>query len=198
VKPQHLLPAGVGPRHPQGQQSGLGTGGNKSDHLRPGHHLPDKPCPSQLKAVAGAVVGAQGHLFRHRCLNLIGDMPQEQGAVAHPVVNKLLPIHIPLPGPLGLLNVKGEGIYVASVMGYPCGQHLCCLPVQRLTGPILLFKPLQDLAHLLDLPVSRTGFLEIRVRCGELERTETNLGTNLRSASALSPVRHERVQCLQW
>src|SRR3990172_8403582 len=46
---------------------------------------------------------------------------QQQGAVPHHVVDDFVAVHVPLAGPLGALDVEGEGDEVADVVGDAVG-----------------------------------------------------------------------------
>jgi hypothetical protein len=62
------------------------------------------------------------HLFDH-CLADVGRaMAEEQGAMAHPVVDVAVTIDVPLVGAFGTLDVHRERLHASIVVGHPVGK----------------------------------------------------------------------------
>src|SRR5262249_14661309 len=66
--------------------------------------------------MAGAVVRPPRCLLDHRIPHVRWVMPHEQGTVAHPVVDILPAIHIPLVGAIGALDKNGKWLHAAVIV----------------------------------------------------------------------------------
>ncbi len=72
---------------------------------------------------------------------------QKQGPVTHNVVDELVAVHVPLAGPAGPLDVKGERFEVPRVVGDAAGERLLGLLVKPERGWVQLPVALGDGGH---------------------------------------------------
>ena len=70
------------------------------------------------------------HLPPHRRDDRRVAVAQQQRPVAGPVVDQLVAVHVPLAGALGAVEVDGERLQVAQVVGDAVGEEAARLLVQ--------------------------------------------------------------------
>ena len=143
-----LRPAGRGARQPDGQMRRLRSRHREPHHLGRGDEPRDPVGPLDLQLVAGAVVGALAHLPLDRLDHRGVGVPEEQGPVAHPVVDVLPPVHVPLPGPGRPRHVQGKRDQVAAVVRDPARDDAARpLPLRPGAGQGLPVSFCDRLAH---------------------------------------------------
>ena len=96
VETHQPLPAGEGAGETHGHHCRLGAGAGEAHHLRRRHQALHPLRPAYLHLMAGAVVGALLELLRGRPRDLRVRVAEEEGAVAHYVVDNLVAVHVPL------------------------------------------------------------------------------------------------------
>ncbi len=108
---------GEGPREAQGHVGGLGAGAGEADALGAGNQAADPLAPLDLGGVGGAVVGAAQGLVADGVPDVRRVMAEEEGAVAHPVVDVAVSVGVPFEDALGPFDVDREGPHPAAVVG---------------------------------------------------------------------------------
>ena len=88
----------------------------KRTHSALGIRLRDLLGPGHLELVAGAVVGALVDLLGHGRGHGGIVVAQNQRAVAHPVVDQLVAVDVPLARAVGAFDVDRKGREVAAVV----------------------------------------------------------------------------------
>ena len=78
--------------------------------------------PGDFELVASAIVGAFVDLLGDRGGDLWMVVPQQQRAVAHPVVDELVAVDVPLAAAVGPLDVDREWDEIATVVGDATGD----------------------------------------------------------------------------
>ena len=74
--------------------------------------------------MAGTIVRTPRRLLEHRIPHVRRVMPHEQGAVAHPVVDILPAIHIPLVGAIGTLDKNGKRLHASVIVGHAIREEI--------------------------------------------------------------------------
>src|SRR6266446_3451198 len=123
---------------------GLGARHREAHHLARRDELLDELSPPDLELVRGAEVRPARHLPLDRLDDGRIAVPEEQGAMAHPVVDVLVAVHVPLAHAGRAVDVDGERREMADVVRDPAGDHFARAIVQR--GGLRMQRPvsLQD------------------------------------------------------
>src|SRR4029453_699586 len=128
---QELRAAGVGARHAHRQVRGLGAGHREARQLAGGDQLVDQLGPPHLERVAGAQVGAARHLLLHGAHGRGVAVAREERAVAHPVVDVLVAVDVPLAAAGRAIDVDRMRGQVTDVVGDPAWNRLARLLGER-------------------------------------------------------------------
>ena len=119
-----LRAAGEGAGEADRHHRRLGAGAVEAHLLATGDEVDDLPRPLDLEAVGGAVVGAGLHLLRDRRDHIRVAVAEDEGAVAHDVVDQLVAVGVPFVAALGAVDVDREGVEAAGVVGQAAGKDL--------------------------------------------------------------------------
>src|SRR5262249_55762318 len=121
---------------------GLGAGDGEAQQLGARDQPRDQLGPAHLELVAGAEVSAASDLLLHRAHDCRMAVAQEERAVAHPVVDVLVAVDVPLAGAGRALDVGRERSQMADVVGDTAGNRMArALPERgglRVLGAVLL------------------------------------------------------------
>jgi hypothetical protein len=119
---EHAGPAGGDPRQPQGHHGRLGARRHEADALGAGHQPLHPGAPFDLPLVTGADVRAVSDLAAHGLHDGGVAVPQQQGAVAGPVVDQVAALDRSLVAALGVVHIHGERLEVAQVVRDAAGK----------------------------------------------------------------------------
>ncbi len=119
-----LSPPGKSPGKTHGKLGRLGARTYKTHLVSCGHQLTDQLGPSNLKLMTTPKMGSPCHLLLDRLHQFRVGMTQKQCTMAHPVVNILIAVHIPLFRAVGPVDVWGKGSQMTPIMGKSTGKDL--------------------------------------------------------------------------
>ena len=116
------VPPGRRPREPEREHGRLGPRRGEAHPVDRGDGGGDPLGPLDLEAAPGAEVSALVELAVDRLDDRGVGVAEEEGAVAHGVVDQLTPVDEPLPRPPGPLDVDRRTVRAGHVGGPP-GEH---------------------------------------------------------------------------
>src|SRR5436309_3060890 len=105
-----------GAGEPHGHVGGLGARRGEANALGARHEAADPLAPLDFLFVTGAVMRAAQRLLAHGVGHLSRVVAEEQGAVAHPVVDVAIAVDVPLVGALGPGDVERTRLHAAVDM----------------------------------------------------------------------------------
>ena len=140
-EPQDVGLAGVSSRQTKGKHRRFRAGRREPHALRRGHKPLHQSRPLDLLTVAGAEVRPLLQRIGYRLNHLRPPMAEQQGAVAHDVVNVLVAVDVPLAAAVGVSYDNGERHHVAGVVGHPIGEETHSVDVCR-RGPLVVLRVL--------------------------------------------------------
>ena len=112
-----LVAAGVGAGEADGHHRRFGAGGVEADASGRRARAFGSSRPTPFRARGGAVVGAVGDLSGDGADERRVGVAEEEGAVAHDVIDDFVAVDVPFAGAEGVVDVDGEGGEVADVVG---------------------------------------------------------------------------------
>ncbi len=119
---------------PHGHVGGLGARSGEA-HALGARHEPAHPlAPLDFLLVTRAVVGAAQRLLAHGLRHLSRIVPQEQRAMAHPVVDIAVAVDVPLVGAVGAGDIERERLHAAVVVSHRVGEEAPGALIQRARG----------------------------------------------------------------
>ncbi len=117
-----LALAGEGPRHAQGEESGLGPGVGEPHSFRRRHQLVDEFGPLDLERMGCSIVDAFGQLGRDGFDYRRVIVAENQRPVPAKIVDVFVPIDVPLARACSALDVHRVRLEVAAHVGDPVAQ----------------------------------------------------------------------------
>jgi hypothetical protein len=118
-----VLLAREGPGQAHCHVGGLGARCRKAHALGARHEPVDPLAPLDLLRMAGAIVRAMQRLLAHGLHDRARIVPEEERAVAHPVVDVAVAVHVPLVGALRPIHIERERLHAAVVVGHRVGKE---------------------------------------------------------------------------
>ena len=122
-EPQDVGLARVGSRQAKGKHRRFRAGRREPHPLGRGHKPLHQSRPLDLLTVAGAQVRPTLQRIGNGLKHLRPPVAEQQGAVAHHVVNVLVAVDVPLAAAVGVGYDNGERHHVAGVVGHPIGKE---------------------------------------------------------------------------
>ena len=132
----HAVAAGEGARQAQRHHGRLGAGRREPYALAARHHAQHLLAPLDLEVVRGAEVRAATERVADRLDHLGPVVPEQQRPVPADVVDVLVPVDVPLAGPLGALDVDGPGPEGADVVRDAGREHAARALVEGAGGGV--------------------------------------------------------------
>ncbi len=123
-KPNDQVVARKGARIAYGEHRRFGATHREAHPFRAGNQTHNLFGPGNLKLMAGPVVGALVDLFGNRGGHLRVTVTQQQGTMAHPVVEQLVAVDVPLPSPFGSLDIDRKRHKVPTIVRNTPGDRL--------------------------------------------------------------------------
>src|SRR5438067_8797069 len=122
------------PRQTHGHVSGLGTRRGEAHALSARHQPADPLAPLHFLLVTGAVVSAAKRLLAYGVRHLPRLVPEEQGSVAHPVVDVAVAVDVPLVGAISPRDVERERLHPPIIVSHRVGEEAPGALVQGARG----------------------------------------------------------------